>query len=94
MQWWLSDAYLEAGHLRDAESVFSSYGWNQWYTPFSREPLAQQRLGRIYEELGRVEEALSAYAYFLEDWEDAEPPLRATVEDSRRRVAALQREAR
>ncbi|HSK18249.1 MAG TPA: hypothetical protein VK912_03870 [Longimicrobiales bacterium] len=92
VQWWLGDAYLEAGRLRDAERVFSSYGWNQWFTPFSREPLAQQRLGRIYEELGRVEEALSAYAYFLEDWEDAEPRLRPLVEETRRRVAALKPE--
>jgi len=92
IQWWLGDAYLEAGRLEDAETVFSSYGWNEWYTPFNREPLAQQRLGRIYEELGRPEEALSAYAYFLEDWEDAEPPLQPLVEETRRRIEALARE--
>jgi tetratricopeptide (TPR) repeat protein len=92
VQWWLGDAYLEAGRFEEAESVFSSYGWNQWFTPFNREPLAQQRLGRIYEELGRPDEAISAYAYFLEDWEDAEPALQPVVEETRRRMETLARE--
>lgn len=89
VQWWLGDAYLEAGHFEDAERVFSSYAWNQWYTPFSREPLAQQRLGRIYEALGRPDDAANAYAYFLEDWENAEPALQPLVEDTRRRLEAI-----
>ena len=89
VQWWLGDAYLEAGRFENAERVFSSYAWNQWYTPFSREPLAQQRLGRIYETLGHPDDAADAYAYFIEDWENAEPALQPLVEDARRRLEAL-----
>ncbi|MFW6085556.1 MAG: tetratricopeptide repeat protein [Gemmatimonadota bacterium] len=89
VQWWLGDAYLEAGRFEEAERVFSSYGWNQWYTPFNREPLAQQRLGIIYEALDRPEDAAAAYAYFLEDWEEADPALQPLVEETRRRLEAL-----
>lgn len=54
-----------------------------------REPLAQQRLGRIYEALGRPDDAASAYAYFLEDWENAEPEMEPLVDDARRRLEAI-----
>ncbi len=89
VQWWLGDAYLDAGRPQDAERVFASYGWNQWFIAFNRNPLAQRRLGAIYELLARPEDAIRAYAYFLDNWEDAEPALQPLVEDTRRRMERL-----
>ncbi|MDX1396382.1 MAG: hypothetical protein R3195_18515 [Gemmatimonadota bacterium] len=89
IQWWLGDAYIDAGRFDDAERVFASYAWNQWFEPFSREPLAQLRLGLIYEELGRPDDAIAAYGYFVEQWEDAEPALQPIVDDARARLGEL-----
>lgn len=88
-QWWLGDAYMEAGRWVDAERVFASWGWNEWHEPFSEEPLAQRRLGEVYEALDRPGDAAAAYAYFLEHWEDADPELQPLVEATRSRLEAI-----
>ena len=87
--WWLGDAYRDAGRWADAERVFGTSGWNENFEAFNLEPLAQQRLGTVYEAQGRFDEALDAYGYFLEHWADADAEVQPLVAETRARVGAI-----
>jgi tetratricopeptide (TPR) repeat protein len=87
--WWLGDAYRDAGRWADAERVFGTSAWSESPTAFTLEPLAQQRLGTVYEAQGRFDEALEAYGYFLEHWADADPEVQPLVAETRARVQAI-----
>lgn len=66
---WLADLYREEGRLRDAIPYYESV---------RRDGLVAYgafRLGQIYEELDRPDEAVDAYRTFLQAWEDADPDL-------------------
>ncbi len=89
VQWWLGDVYLELGRLRKAEQVFRTYVWNQAYWAFSWHPLAHQRLGLIYDRLAEREMAARAYAYFVDQWRDADPELQPLVRAAERRLQEL-----
>ena len=66
---WLAELHREEGRLRDAIPYYES---------LRRDGLvatAAFRLGQIYEELGRPDEAVDAYTTFLQAWEEADPDL-------------------
>ncbi len=69
--------------------MFGTSGWNEKFAAFRLEPLAQQRLGTVYEAQGRFAEALEAYGYFLEHWADADPEVQPLVAETRARVQAI-----
>ena len=52
-------------------------------------PIAWERLGPIYEELGEREKAREPYEKFLVAWEDAEPSGWPRVERARQRLAGV-----
>lgn len=66
---WLADLNREEGRLKDAIPYYESV---------RREGLVAYgafRLGQIYEELDRPDEAVDAYSTFLQAWEEADPDL-------------------
>jgi class 3 adenylate cyclase/tetratricopeptide (TPR) repeat protein len=80
VRWWLGELLLELDRPREAERYFRSF----WY-----DPLARLYLARIYDGLGRADEARDAYAYFAEAWEGADPELRPMLDEARRATARL-----
>lgn len=91
-RWMLARALDELG--RDDEAL-------RWYGSFDAAidgprgklippyALSHYYRGRIHEARGNARRAASHYARFLEVWRAADPPLRPTVEDARRRLAGL-----
>ncbi len=77
----MGDLHREAGDLRTAEG---------WYLGAWSWPVAHERLGDLYEELGDPEKAAAAYRRFVAGWDDADPELQGRVEAARRRMAALE----
>jgi len=77
---WRGDLYRDLGRLERAEG---------WYLAAWGFPVAHQRLGRLYEEMGRPEEAAVEYRRFVEAWEDADPALQPRVEAARERIEQL-----
>lgn len=77
---WLGDAHRLAGNLEKAEG---------WYLGSWHLPLAHLRLGQLYEEMGRTEDAAAAYRRFTNAWEDADPDLQNRVEAARKRLKEL-----
>lgn len=77
---WRGDLYRSRGQLEKAE---------RWYLGGWLHPVAHQRLGRLYEEMGRPEEAAAAYRRFIAGWEDADERLQPRVDRVRGRLSAL-----
>ncbi len=77
---WRGDLYRQLGKLTTAEGWY----WAAW--PF---PEADERLGRLYEEMGKPEKAQAAYERFVTAWSDANPALQDRVETARKRIGAL-----
>lgn len=77
---WRGDLYRELGELKKAEG---------WYLAGWPHPITHERLGRLYEKMGRPEEGRAAYERFIEAWKDADPELQARVEKARKRLEAL-----
>jgi len=77
---WRGDLYRELGRLNKAEG---------WYLAAWSHPVAHERLGRLYEEMGRPQEAAEAYERFIEAWKDADPVLQDRVTKARKRLDAL-----
>jgi tetratricopeptide (TPR) repeat protein len=69
--WWLGPIYEELGRDEDAARVYAA----QWQMP-----IAYLGLGRVLERLGRLEDASVAYEYFLAAWKNADPEMRAWVD--------------
>lgn len=84
IRWWLGEIHAERDQLDQSAEHFQRLFY---FTPWA--PLAQYRLGDLYERLDRPEEARRAYATFLDAWEDADPELQPIVENARERLAAL-----
>lgn len=77
---WLGDLHRDLGHLERAEG---------WYLGQWSRPVAHERLGQLYEEMDRPEEAAAAYRRFIAAWEDADPELQDRVEKARERLQEL-----
>jgi len=77
---WRGDLHRRLGAPKKAEDWY----WAAW--PF---PLADERLGRLYEEMGKPEKAQAAYERFVTAWSDADPALQDRVETARERLRAL-----
>jgi tetratricopeptide (TPR) repeat protein len=79
---WRGDLYRKLGELREAEG---------WYQAAWQIPLAHERLGRLYEKMGRPEKARAAYERFVDAWDDTDPELQPRVERARNRIEMLGR---
>ena len=74
------DLHRDLGQLETAED---------WYVAGWPHPVAHERLGQLYEEMGRPEDAAAAYRRFVAAWEDADPELQDRVVRARERLQAL-----
>ena len=79
IRWWLGELLLEMGRPQDAALYFESF-WN--------DPLAAERLARIYEQLGEPTKAREAHALVGFAWNDADTELQSRARAAR---AAVQR---
>jgi tetratricopeptide (TPR) repeat protein/TolB-like protein len=77
---WRGDLYRELGQRQTAED---------WYLAAWQHPVAHERLGQLYEKMGRPEKAAAAYERFVAGWKKADPELQDRVAKARRRVEAL-----
>ena len=77
---WRGDLHRELGELERAE---------EWYTAAWSEPVAHERLGRLYEETGEPEKAAAAYRRFIAGWTNADEMLQPRVKAARERLEAL-----
>jgi hypothetical protein len=77
---WRGDYFRETGQLEKAEGWCMGTWWH---------PVAHERLGMLYEQMGKPEKATAAYERFIEAWKNADPELQARVKEARRRVEAL-----
>ena len=86
LRWFIGDLLMEQNRPKDARPYFASLQFT---------PLAQYRLGEIYEQLGEPEKARAAFAFFLEAWSRADPELQPMVVTARaavHRLAGLRRQ--
>lgn len=77
---WRGDLYRELGEMEKAEA---------WYRMLETPVVAYERLGRVYEEMGRPGDATAAYRRFVAAWEDADARLQPRVEEARERIREL-----
>ncbi|HEY6827107.1 MAG TPA: hypothetical protein VI259_09620, partial [Gemmatimonadaceae bacterium] len=54
-----------------------------------RLPAIRERLGQLYESMGKTDKAVENYSAFIELWKNAEPELQPRVADARKRLARL-----
>jgi len=71
---WRGDLYRTLGKREKAES---------WYTTAWEHPVAHERLGRLYRQMGKPREAAAAYRRFIRTWMDADSSLRPRVQRAR-----------
>jgi tetratricopeptide (TPR) repeat protein len=75
------DLYRKLGNWRKAEG---------WYQAGWEHPVAHERLGKLYEEMRRPEEAIASYRRFAKAWEEADSRLQSRVEKAESRIEALE----
>jgi tetratricopeptide (TPR) repeat protein len=91
----LARAYDAAGKLDSAATMFEQYiATPYWikadvYLDPLRLPAIRERLGQIYESLGKTDKAIENYRAFIELWKNADPELQPRVADARKRLARL-----
>ena len=78
---WTAELLAEAGETERAIVYLEALGPN---------PLTASRLGHLYEEAGRRDDALEAYGWILLAWEGADPALQPRVAEARQAIARLQ----
>ena len=86
----LGDAYQLGGRLDKAAEAFAHIrelqnGRWDWSAVYSR---SFYKLGKVYEQMGKKEEARKEFSKFLDLWKDADPGL-PEVADARKRLAGL-----
>ena len=86
----LGDAYQLGNRLDKSAETYARIrelqnGRYWWHAVYSR---SFYKLGKVYEQIGKKDEARKEYTKFLDLWKDADPGL-PEVEDARRRLAAL-----
>jgi eukaryotic-like serine/threonine-protein kinase len=89
---YLADAYEQLGRIDEAIALHeSSLRETHELVPLGvlDRTVAIQRLGPLYEAAGRRDEALAAYARFVERWRDADPHLQSRVQAARRAIERL-----
>ena len=77
---WRGDLYRNLDQLERAEG---------WYLAAWPHPVAHERLGQLYEEMGEPEKTAAAYRRFIAAWEDADSELQPRVEATRKRLQEL-----
>jgi len=80
---WLGLLLEEVGRPRDALPYFESF---QWYEV---DPLAARDRARLYEKLGELDRAREAYAFFIDNWQHADPELQPKLEEARAALRQL-----
>jgi serine/threonine protein kinase/Flp pilus assembly protein TadD len=86
----LGDAYQLNGQADEAVRAYTRirelvFGRWDWGAVYSR---SFYKLGKLYEHMGKKDEAREEYRKFLDLWKDADPGL-PEVEDAKKRLAAL-----
>lgn len=84
-----AETLFRAGKFADAERWYASFP-EFFGNDFPILAISQLRLGEIYDRLRRREEAVAAYSRFLEMWADCDIEYRPLLEQTRRRLIALQ----
>lgn len=82
--WWLARLHVDLGDLERAARYFDLIVRED----IAFDPYASYKLGVVYERLGKQTEAADAFAFALEAWRDAEPPVTEFAANAR---AALER---
>ena len=77
---WRGDLYRKLGRPHEAKG---------WYRAAWSHPLAHERLGRLFETMGRPRKAAAAYERFVAAWAGADPALQPRVDRARDRLRAL-----
>jgi tetratricopeptide (TPR) repeat protein len=91
----LARAYDAAGKPDSATMLFEQYlatpYWGRFNTDMDplRVPAIRERLGQLYESMGKTDKAVENYRAFIELWKNADPDLQPRVADARKRVARL-----
>jgi tetratricopeptide (TPR) repeat protein len=91
----LARAYDAAGKPDSAALFFEKYLATPYWDKMSvqmdpvRVPAIRERLGQLYESMGKTDKAVENYRAFIELWKNADPELQPRVADARKRLARL-----
>jgi tetratricopeptide (TPR) repeat protein len=91
----LARAYDAAGKADSAVMMFEKYLATPYWLKASAEmdplrlPAMHERLGQLYEAMGKSEKAAEHYRAFIDLWKNADPELQPRVADAKRRLARL-----
>jgi tetratricopeptide (TPR) repeat protein len=91
----LGRAFDAAGKSDSAAVMFERYlATPGWYKADSemdplRVPAIRERLGQLYESMGKTDKAVENYRAFIDLWKNADPELQPRVADAKRRLAKL-----
>ena len=85
-RFWIGQIYMELGQPAEAVNWLNTM-WGRQYLA-----AAYLELGRAYEALGEMDQAVAAYAEFVEAWATADPELQPRVDAARARLEEIVRE--
>jgi tetratricopeptide (TPR) repeat protein len=91
----LGRAYDAAGKPDSAAALFEQYLATPYWDKLNanmdplRVPAIRERLGQLYESMGKTDKAIENYRAFIELWKNADPELQPRVADARKRLARL-----
>ena len=92
----LGRAYDAGGQADSATMMFERYlatpFWSKANPEFDpmRVPAIRERLGQLYESMGKLDKAIEQYRAFIELWKNADPELQPRVTEARKRMERLQ----
>jgi tetratricopeptide (TPR) repeat protein len=91
----LARAYDAAGQADSAVMMFERYLSTPYWLKAVPEmdplrlPAIRERLGQLYESMGKTDKAIENYTAFIDLWKKADPELQPRVADAKRRLAKL-----
>jgi len=91
----LARAYDAAGKRDSAAFFFEQYLATPYWDKMSvgmdpmRVPAIRERLGQLYQSMGKTDKAVENYRAFIDLWKNADPELQPRVADARKRLASL-----